>query len=120
MTRILIVEDNADQRLTMKNLLSELGEIYECSDGEQAVTAYDRLMPDWVLMDIRMGRMSGITATRRIKTAHPDAHIIIVTGYDDDGLRAAARRAGAQEYVLKSNLAEVSRLLIEADRQRNQ
>ena len=115
MTKILIVEDNVVQRLALKNLLSELGEIYECSDGKEAIEAYNRLLPDWVLMDIRMEGMSGITATKKITAAHPDARIIIVTAYDDDGLRAAARRAGALDYVLKMNLENLRRIISGAD-----
>lgn len=111
MTKILIVEDNNLQRLALKNLLSDQGEIHECSDGKQAIEAYERLLPDWVLMDIRMEGMSGITATRKITAAHPDARIIIVTAYDDDGLRAAAKRAGALDYVLKKNLEYLRRIV---------
>jgi len=64
-----------------------------------------------VLMDIEMNGLDGITATRRIKAAHPAAKIIIVTNYDDPALREAARNAGACGYVLKENLFEVSSLL---------
>lgn len=113
MTKILIVEDNADMRRTIKELLGDLGEVYECSNGLEAFSAYSQYCPDWVLMDIKMAGMNGITATRKIKSVFPHARIVIVTGYDDAELREAARRAGACEYVLKENLTEARRVLTE-------
>ncbi|MEP7337597.1 MAG: response regulator transcription factor [Acidobacteriota bacterium] len=111
MTKILIVEDNADMRRTIKDLLGDLGEVYECSNGLEAFSAYSQHCPDWVLMDIKMAGMNGITATRKIKAAYPDARIVMVTGYDDAELREAARRAGGCGYVLKENLGEVRQML---------
>lgn len=111
MTKILIVEDNADMRRTIKDLLGDLGEVYECSNGLEAFSAYSQYRPDWVLMDIKMAGMNGITATRKIKSIFPHARIVIVTGYDDAELREAARRAGAFQYVLKERLAEVRQAL---------
>lgn len=105
MPTILIVEDHEDMRRELKKLLGGVGEIYECSDGSEAFSAYESHQPDWVLMDIRMEKMNGIAAARKIKAAHPEARIVIVTGYDDLELREAARRAGACGYVLKENLA---------------
>lgn len=111
MTKILIVEDNADMRRTIKDLLGDLGEVYECSNGLEAFSAYSQYCPDWVLMDIKMAGMNGITTTRKIKAAYPDARIVIVTGYDDAELREAARRAGACEYVVKDDLTAISGIL---------
>jgi DNA-binding NarL/FixJ family response regulator len=62
-------------------------------------------------MDIRMGEIDGIEATKRIKAADPEAKIVIVTDYDDDALRQAAIRAGACGYALKDNLPELVGLL---------
>ena len=58
-------------------------------------------------MDLRMGRVGGVEATRRIRAAWPDARILIVTEYDDQHWRAAAEQAGACGYLLKDNLLEV-------------
>jgi DNA-binding NarL/FixJ family response regulator len=62
-------------------------------------------------MDIAMKDLDGISATRQIKAAYPDAKIIIVTGYDEAELRQAAREAGACGYVLKENLIELRQRL---------
>jgi two-component system response regulator DegU len=109
---ILIVEDNERMRRLMKSVLSGLAErIYECSDGEQSLAAYERWRPDWVLMDIKMQSIDGITATRQIKAAHPEARIVIVTDYRDERFRRAAHSAGASDYVLKENLLLLRRIL---------
>jgi two-component system response regulator DegU len=88
-----------------------LAEVWECSDGSQALEAYSAHRPDWVLMDIEMKDVDGITATRQIMTTFPDARIVIVSNYDSDDLRAAASTAGACAYVVKENLIELRRLL---------
>jgi len=67
--------------------------------------------PIWVLMDVEMNPMDGITATFKIREHFVAARILIVTQYDDSEMRAAARAAGALGYVLKDNLFELRRLL---------
>jgi CheY-like chemotaxis protein len=108
--KVLIVEDNAVMREMIKRMVGDLAdEISECEDGNQALAAYEAGRPDWVLMDLEMPGMDGITATRRLIKTHPEARVIIVTDYGDKPLRAAARAAGACGYVLKENLIEVRR-----------
>ena len=91
-------------RRVIRNVVSDLARVEECADGGEAVGAFARCRPDWVLMDIKMGALSGIEATRRIKSAFPEARIVIVTNYDDDDMREEARLAGACQYILKENL----------------
>ena len=62
-------------------------------------------------MDIEMGEVNGLTATRKIKRDYPDARIIIVTNYDDMRLRETATSVGACGYLLKENLHELGTLL---------
>lgn len=110
--KLLIIEDSQQMRHEIKLFLEDLAEqIHECDDGAQALAAYAAQKPDWVLMDVKMAEMDGLTATRQIKAAHPEARIMILTGYDDVDLRAAAQNAGACEYVTKENLHEVRRIL---------
>ena len=112
MMKLLIVEDSAQMRRMMKSLVSDLAtELYECADGAEALSAYREHRPDWVLMDIKMGEVDGLEATREIISAFPEARICIVTNYDDDELREAARKSGACDYVLKDQLLEVRRIL---------
>jgi CheY-like chemotaxis protein len=113
--RILIVEDNPSVRRMMVSFLSRVAdEIRECGDGAEAVAAYSQWRPDWVLMDIKMGDVDGLTATGRIKAQFPEAKIVIVTNHDDEDLRQAADEAGACAYVLKQNLLDLKGLLREA------
>jgi len=110
--KLLIVEDNAPVRRMIKTVVGTLAdEIYECENGKTALATYQRHKPDVVLMDIDLGEVDGITATRHITTADPAAYIVIVTNYDEADLREAARQAGARGYVLKEDLRELQRLL---------
>ena len=109
---LLIVEDNPKVREMIKEVVRDVAETaHECGNGAQALHSYAAHRPDWVLMDIEMDEMDGIAATRQIKAVFSDARIIIVTNYDDNDLREAARQAGACEYVLKENLLDVVRIL---------
>lgn len=111
--KILIVDDNAKMRRVIKTLVADQAdEFCECADGETACAAYAEYQPDFVLMDLAMGQVDGLIATRQIIDANPAARIIIVTNYDDKHLRAAAQASGACGYVLKENLLELSALLL--------
>src|SRR5688500_15778218 len=102
--RLLIVEDSLSVRQLLKSVVAPLAmEITECGDGREALAFYRAEKPDFVLMDIDLVEMDGITATRKIKSGDPNARIIIVTNYDESDLREAARKAGACGYVLKEN-----------------
>jgi two-component system response regulator DegU len=91
-----------------------VSEIEECGDGAEALDAYHRCLPDWVLMDIEMDRIDGITATGEILLSYPRARVVIVSKYDHDQTREAARKAGACGYVLlKENLMVIRELLLE-------
>ncbi len=109
---LMIVEDNEPMRRMIRLIVADLAErIDECGDGAEARACYDARRPDWVLMDIKMAGLDGIAATRRIKAAHPEANVMIVTDYDDAALREAAREAGACRYVLKEDLLAVRDIL---------
>src|SRR5215471_12953243 len=108
MTTVLIVDDNERMRRTIRSMLGDLAEeFFECQDGAAAITLYFRHKPDWVLMDIRMAKMSGLEATRRITSTYPQARVVIVTDYDDFDLREAARQAGACQYINKRSLLDL-------------
>jgi CheY-like chemotaxis protein len=112
--KLLIVEDNAGVRRVIRSLVSSVaGEICECADAAEALALYNLQRPDFVLMDIQMEGMDGITSTRQIKATDPTARVIIVTDYDQPDLREAAAQAGACGYVLKENLLELVRRLEE-------
>lgn len=110
--KLLIAEDNQAMRQMIRRLVADLAaDICECGDGAAAVTAYQHDRPDWVLMDMEMPGVNGLTATREIVRHDPSAQVLIVTNHDDAGLRAAAQAAGARGYVLKENLFELRQWL---------
>lgn len=110
--KILIVDDNSGIRRVIDAVLKDLvDEIRQCTDGEDALKAYSEFHPDFVLMDVGMKNMDGITATGEILEYDPAARIIIVTDYADAFFRKAATEAGAFGYVLKDNLSELQTIV---------
>lgn len=109
---ILIVEDNAGIRRLLRDVVAGIAnQIWECEDGADALDAYRVHLPQVVLMDIRMPRMDGLAATRRIRQFDASALVVIVTDYEDVELRTAAREAGACGYALKENLLDLTLLI---------
>jgi CheY-like chemotaxis protein len=110
--RVLIVDDNQAMRRTVKAIIQDLvEEIDECSGGAEALEHFASFSPDWVLMDIKMTDMDGLTATREIKRVFPATRVVIVTSYDEPSLREEAQAVGACGYVLKDNLRSLCDLL---------
>lgn len=106
--KILIVDDSTVMRQTIRSIVAAPADIVaECEDGSYVVSAYESFHPDWVLMDLKMTRTNGIEATRELKSAHPEAHVAIVTNYGDQEFRDEAKEAGADEYFLKDNLPAI-------------
>jgi DNA-binding NarL/FixJ family response regulator len=111
---VMIVDDNEPIRGFIKEYVKQIvgkDEFYECSDGLEAVDAYQRIRPEWVLMDIKLPGMDGLAATRKIVEQSPEARIIMVTNFDDLELRNAAQANGARGYVLKERLFELRELM---------
>ncbi|MGQ9491290.1 MAG: response regulator [Anaerolineae bacterium] len=102
--RILIVDDQRLLREGLRTLLeleSDLVVAGEAEDGQAALEQYETCRPDVVLMDIRMPRLDGVEATRRLRQRWPDARVIILTTFDDDAYVFDGLRAGALGYLLK-------------------
>ena len=111
---ILIADDNADVRRMIRSLLEETdADVVECSDGGAAIEAYDDLRPDWVLMDINMQPVDGLTATRTILEKHPEAKIIVISQYQDARTRDTALAIGAYAFVGKEDLMSLRELIAE-------
>lgn len=111
-SRVLIVDDSLPMREFLKMSLGDAVVVVgECSDGADALAAYSQLRPDWVLMDVDMKGMDGITATRQIIAAYPNAQVMMVTHHTDVKLRQAARDAGAAKYVLKEDVIFIADIL---------
>lgn len=106
MTRVLLADDQALVRAGFKALLAaqaDIDVIGEAPDGEEAVALARHARPDIVLMDVRMPRMDGLEATRRI-TADPGlagTRVIVLTTFELDDYVFGALRAGASGFLLK-------------------
>jgi two-component system response regulator DegU len=110
--RLLLVDDSREVRRTISAVVADLvAEVAECADGDEVLARFAAFRPDLVLMDIRMPRMDGIRATTLLKAAHPEARVVIVSDFEQDDLRTAAREAGAEGFVSKSDLLVLRDLL---------
>ena len=102
--RLLLVDDQRLMREGLRTLLEMepgLAVAGEAAHGQEALDAYQHLLPDVVLMDVRMPVMDGVEATRRLRQDWPAARIIILTTFDDDEYVFEGLRAGAAGYLLK-------------------
>ena len=102
--RVLTVDDHDVVRTGIKAIVanqSDMAVVAEAADGTNAVAMYEQNAPDVVLMDLRMPQMDGITATRAIASAHPDARIVALTSYEGDADIYRALDAGACGYLIK-------------------
>ena len=102
--RVLIVDDQELVRAGFRMILERGGHqvVAEAGDGAEAVALAAEHAPDVVLMDIRMPRMDGIDATRKILADQPDIRIVALTTFDLDEYVYAAVRAGASGFLLKN------------------
>ena len=102
--RILVVEDQEDNRRIVRDLLTTTDyEVTEAENGEEALASVARQRPDLILMDIQLPVMDGYEATRRIKAdpALRSIPVIAVTSYALSGDEEKARAAGCDGYVAK-------------------
>lgn len=102
--KILICDDQALVREGLEMLLNldpDLDVVGTAENGKEAVEIAGKLMPDIVLMDLKMPVMNGIEATRAIRAAYPEIKVLVLTTYDHDEWLFDAIRAGASGYLLK-------------------
>ena len=87
--KILICDDQAIVREGLAMLLrleADVQVVATAEDGAAAVELVEKHRPNLVLMDLKMPGMNGVDATRRIRTAHPEVRVLVLTTYDDDAL----------------------------------
>lgn len=102
--RVVLVDDDALVRAGLRMLLGGpdgVDVVAEGEDGDEAVDLVGRHQPDVVLMDVRMARVDGLSATREVLARWPEAKILVLTTFDADDLVLEALRAGARGFVLK-------------------
>ena len=110
--RVLVVDDSPGVRRTIREIVEDAGaHVEECTDGDEVLEAFERFVPDWVFMDVRMARVDGLQATRLLKKTHPEARVAIVTEMDQPDLRRVAHEAGAETFVPKTDLLVLRELI---------
>lgn len=107
--RIVVVDDHPVVRAGIVGLLGvedDLEVVGEAGDGAEALDVVAATSPHVVLMDLRMPRMDGVSATGRIGAEHPDVRVVVLTTYETDGDILRAVEAGATGYLLKDTPRE--------------
>ncbi|WP_049563292.1 response regulator [Nonomuraea sp. SBT364] len=109
MIRVLIADDQVLVRAGVRMLLqanSDMEVVGEADDGAEAVRLAERLLPDVILMDLRMPRVDGLEAIRRVLAARPATRVVVLTTFAEDSNVYAALRAGAVGFLVKDDEPE--------------
>jgi DNA-binding NarL/FixJ family response regulator len=102
--RVVVADDQAAVReglVVMLDLLDDVEVVGQAADGDEALRLVAERQPDVVLMDLRMPRCDGVTATARIRAGHPSTQVVVLTTYADEADVLAALQAGALGYLTK-------------------
>jgi len=104
--KIIIVDDDHFICTSLKTILQAEPDVVVAAvgtSGEEAIELYDKHRPDILLMDIQMGAISGLDASERILSKHPDAKILLLTTFSDSEYIVKALQIGAKGYLIKQN-----------------
>ena len=107
--RVIVIDQHDIARTGVRGLLAgepEFEVVTDATDGRQAVALCRRLRPDLALMELQLGGLDGLSATRQIRRESPDTRVVIVTSHDDPSSLRQAVEAGAAAYLLKTTSRE--------------
>lgn len=131
MYKLMIVDDESLVRRGITSLVDfhalNIGEVYEASNGREALEIFEQHGADLILADINMPRMNGLEFAEAVKALKPDVRIAIITGYDYFDYAVKALKIGVEDYILKpisrSDVTEVLTKLVtrlESDRKKQE
>ena len=106
--RVMCVEDHRIVREGIALIINQerdMEMVCSCAGGDEAVALYSQYRPDVVLMDLRLGKTSGVDAIKAIRQQDPSARIVVLTMYEGDEDIYRAHQAGATTYLLKDTLS---------------
>lgn len=109
--RITVIDDDKLVAISLKTILEADSSIEVSAigyDGKEAISLYESVQPDILLMDIRMEHMSGLEAAEQILQKHPDAKILFLTTFSDDEYIVKALHIGAKGYILKQDFEGIA------------
>jgi serine/threonine protein kinase/DNA-binding CsgD family transcriptional regulator len=104
--RVLLADDHAVLRRSLANLLAQRDDLMvvgEASDGEAALQQALELLPDVLVLDLNMPKMSGLEVLPKVRSQAPSVRVLVLTGRDEDWYITQALRSGAHGYILKSD-----------------
>ncbi len=103
MAKILVVDDAAFMRMTVKDALGKAGYtgIIEAADGLQAVEKYKEEKPDLVIMDITMPNMDGLQALKEIRAYDSNASVVMCSAMGQESMVIEAIKSGAKDFIVK-------------------
>jgi DNA-binding NarL/FixJ family response regulator len=110
MLRILIVEDGAIFRELLRTTLQSRfpsAEIFDVTNGKEALEQMEALVPELVFIDIRLPDANGLELTALIKAKHPETKVVILTNYDLPEYREAASNYKADHFIPKDTFMEM-------------
>ncbi len=106
--RVMCVEDHRIVREGIALIINQEADmevVAACATGDEAIALYHQVKPDVVLMDLRLGKTSGVDAIKAIRQENPNARIVVLTMYEGDEDIFRAHQAGATTYLLKDTLS---------------
>ena len=113
--RVLLADDDEIIRGVIAAICSTISAVQlvgEAQDGEQLLEKFKQTLPDVVLLDIEMPKMTGLVALKRLKEMDPDIAILMLTSQNSPAVVKESLRNGAQGYVLKTNPPDAIRASI--------
>ena len=111
----MIVDDHAGVRTLIRQIVELPHDVVrECANADEAIRAIPEFRPDFITMDVNMPGISGIEATRLIRSVFPSIRIAVISAANETILRQAAHEAGAFAFLSKADLSDVRKQLLDA------